>query len=196
MKDVKEPIHRTKTVTRTFRLDENLHKMLEEEAAREKITVNSLLSKIIWNYQRRCRMCLHYNLMLVDPMVLKTLLDKLSEEDIKQTGASLGPIVLKENLARTGLSPNKKGIETVLVETMSEWTKWFDADVTETNEGRAYYLHHTLGKKWSIFLKSFFEKALNDLLSLNLPIEITENSIIFTMPDKRTQENPRRAQES
>ena len=34
---MKEPTHKTKTVTRTFRLDENLHKMLEEEAAKEKI---------------------------------------------------------------------------------------------------------------------------------------------------------------
>jgi hypothetical protein len=194
VKDVKEPAHRIKTVTRTFRLDENLHKMLEEEGAKEKITVNSLLSKIIWNYQRRCRMCLHYNLMLIDPTVFKTLLDKLSEDEIKQAGASLGPIVLKENLARTGLSLNKKGVETAIVETMSEWTKWFDADVTETNEGRAYYLHHTLGKKWSIFLRSFFERAFADLLSLYIPIETTENSIIFTLPEKRTPENPRREQ--
>ncbi len=183
---MKEPIHRVKTVTRTFRLDESLHKMLEEEAAKEKITVNSFLSRIIWNYQRRCQMCLHYNLMLVDPMVFKTLLDNLSEENIKQMGSSLGPVVMKENLARIGLNLNKKDVEKVLVETMGEWTRWYDADVTETNEGKAYYLHHTLGKKWSIFLKSFFETALNDLLNLNLPIEMTENSVIFTMPEKRT----------
>ena len=183
---VKEPTHRVKTVTRTFRLDENLHKMLEEEAAKEKITVNSFLSRIIWNYQKRCQFCLHYNLMLMEPMVFKTLLDNLTEEALKQTGASLGPIVFKENLARLGMPLNKKAVETVLTEGMGAWTKWFDADVTETNERRAYYLHHTLGKKWSIFLKSFFEQALTELLDLKVPIEMTENSIFFTLPEKRT----------
>ncbi len=192
MINVKETLHRVKTVTRTFRLDENLHKMLEDEAAKEKITVNSLLSRIIWNYQRRCQMCLHYNLMLVDPMVFKAFLDNMSEENIEQMGTSLGPVVLKENLARIGLSLNKKGVETVLVETLGEWTRWYDADVTETNDGKSYYLHHTLGRKWSIFLKSFFEKAMTDLLSLNLPIEMTENSVFFTLPEKRTPDNPRR----
>lgn len=189
---MKEQIHRVKTVTRTFRLDESLHKMLEEEAAKEKITVNSLLSRIIWNYQRRCQMCLHYNLMLLDPMVFKTFLDNLTEETLKQTGSSLGPVVLKENIARMGLSLNKKDVETVLVETMGEWTRWYDADVTETSEGKAYYLHHALGKKWSFFLKSFFEKALTDLLSLTVPVEMTENSVFFTLPEKRTPESPRR----
>jgi hypothetical protein len=87
---MKEPIHRVKTVTRTFRLDENLHKMLEEEAAREKITVNSMLSRIIWNYQKRCQFCLHYYLMLMEPMVFKTMLDNLSDDALKQTGSSLG----------------------------------------------------------------------------------------------------------
>ena len=189
---VKEQTHKVKTVTRTFRLDENLHKMLEEEAAKEKITVNSFLSRIIWNYQKRCQFCLHYNLMLMEPMVFKTLLDNLTEEALQQTGSSLGPIVFKENLARLGMPLNKRAVETVLTEGMGAWTRWFDADVTETNEGRAYYLHHTLGKKWSIFLKSFFEQALTELLDLKVPIEMTENSIFFALPEKRTPESPRR----
>jgi hypothetical protein len=131
--------------------------------------------------------------MLMEPMVFKTMLDNLSEEALKQTGSSLGHIVFKENLARLGMPLNKRAVETVLTEGIGAWTKWFDADVTETNEGRAYHLHHTLGRKWSIFLKSFFEQALTELLDLKVPIEIIENSIFFTLPEKRMPESLRQS---
>ena len=62
---------------------------------------------------------------------------------------------------------------------MEQWTRWYDADVTETKQGRVCYLHHVLGKKWSVFLKNFFEQAIGRLLNLNVSIEMTDNSIIF-----------------
>jgi hypothetical protein len=156
--------------------------MLEEEAAKEKITINSIVSRMIWNYYKRCQYCLHYNLMLVEPAVFKTMLDNMPEEALKKFGASLGPSVVKENLARLGLKTDKESVESVIIEALGQWTKWYDADVSETNEGRVYYLHHVLGKKWSVFLKNFFEKTMTELLNLNVSIEMTENSVIFTIP--------------
>ena len=182
MTSLKSHAQRTKTITRTFRLDEKINKTLEEEAEKEKITVNSLVSRILWNYQRSCQYGLHYNLMLVEPTIFKVLLDNMPEEALGNFGSSLGPIIVKENLARLGKSLDRDSVEFVLVETLGRWTKWYDADISETNEGRVYYLHHALGKKWSIFLKNFLEKALATLLNLNVSIEMTENSLIFTMP--------------
>lgn len=179
---MKRQTQRVKTVTRTFRLDKILTKMLEEEAAKEKITVNSLVSRMLWNYQKRCQYCLHYNLMLVDPTVFKAMLENMSDEAVEKLGSSLGPSVMKENLARLGMSPAEGSVEFIVVEALGQWTKWYDADVGQTSNGRVYYLHHILGKKWSIFLKNFFEQAMAQLLNLNLKIETTENSIIFTTP--------------
>jgi len=176
-----------KTVTRTFRLDERLNKMLEEEASKEKITVNSIVSRMIWNYQKRCQYCLHYNLMLMEPNVFKTMLDNMTEETLRKTGTLLGPSVVKESLARLGMNTDRRSIESVLVDSLGQWTKWYDADVSETNEGRVYYLHHVLGKKWSVFLKNFVEQVMAELLNLEVSIETTENSIIFTMPNETRQ---------
>jgi tagatose-1,6-bisphosphate aldolase non-catalytic subunit AgaZ/GatZ len=80
------------------------------------------------------------------------------------------------------MNAERESVETVLIEALGQWTKWYDADVSETNEGRVYYLHHTLSKKWSVFLKNFLEHVMSELLSLHVPIEMTENSVIFTMP--------------
>lgn len=179
---MKRQTQRVKTVTRTFRLDETLTKTLEEQAGKEKITVNSMVSRMLWNYQKRCQYCLHYNLMLLDPTVFKAILENISDETIEKLGSSLGPSVIKENLARLGMNPAQDSVENVVVETLGQWTKWYDADVGQTSNGQVYYLHHTLGKKWSIFLKNFFEQAMIQLLDLNINIETTENSIIFTTP--------------
>jgi hypothetical protein len=179
---LKSHTQRIRTITRTFRLDEKISKMLEEEASKEKITVNSLVSRVLWNYQKRCQYCLHYNLILLEPTIFKAMLDNMPEETIGRFGSSLGPTVVKENLARFGMGIDKESVEFVLMEALGQWTKWYDADMNETNQGRIYYLHHTLGKKWSVFLKKFFERALAELLNYNVPIDITENSVIFTMP--------------
>ncbi len=160
--------------------------MLEENAAKEKIAVNSLVSRTLWNYQQRCQYGLHYNLMLVEPSIFKVVLDNVPEEALSKIGSLLGPSVVKENLGRLGMSVDRESVEFVLVEALGQWTKWYDADVSETNEGRVYYLHHVLGKKWPIFLKKFFEQALTELLNLNVSIEMTENSVIFTMPSKKS----------
>jgi len=85
------------------------------------------------------------------------------------------------------MNTDRHSIESVLVEFLGQWTKWYDADVSETNKGRVFYLHHVLGKKWSVFLKNFFEQALTELLNLKVSIETTENSIIFTMPNETRQ---------
>jgi len=181
---------RVRTITRTFRLDEKLNQMLEEEAMREKITVNSLVSRVLWNYQKRCQYCLHYNLMLVEPAIFKTMLDNMSEEAVGRSGSSLGPSIVKENLARLGMSEDMESVEYVIAEALEQWTRWYDADVTETKQGRVYYLHHVLGKKWSVFLKNFFEQAIGKLLNLNVSIEMTDNSIIFTIPDGNRPSRP------
>jgi len=165
-------------------------KMLEEEAAKEKITVNSLVSKMLWNYQKRCQYCLHYSLMLVEPSFFKKIVDSVSEEALSEFGSSLGPSVVRENLARLGMSMNRQSVEYVLVEALGHWTKWYDADVNETSEGRVYYLHHVLGKKWSVFLKSFFQQAMAKLLDLEVQVEMMENSIMFTTPNPARSPKP------
>lgn len=157
--------------------------MLEDEASKEKITVNSFVSRALWNYQKRCQYCLHYNLMLVEPAFFRAMLDNLPEEVLMRVGSSLGPSVVKENLARLGMSVDRKSVEFVLIEALGQWTRWYDADVSETSEGRVYYLHHVLGEKWSVFLKNFFGQVTDKLLNLQVPIETTENSIIFTLPN-------------
>ena len=181
MISLKKQMQRVKTVTRTFRLDERLHKMLEEVALKEKITVNSLVSRMLWTYQKRCQYCLHYNPILVEPTIFKGMLDHMPEEALGKFGSLLGPSVVKENLARLGMSVDRKSVEFVVSEALGEWTKWYDADVSETNEGRVYYLYHVLGKKWSVFLKNFFERVMAELLDLNVSVQMTENSIIFSM---------------
>jgi len=158
--------------------------MLEEEAAKEKITVNSLVSRMLWNYQKRCQYCLHYNLMLVEPSIFKTILDNVPEEALLEFSSSLGPSVVRENLARLGMNVSRQSVEFVLIEALGQWTKWYDADVKETSEGRIYYLHHMLGEKWSVFLKNFFQEAMSKLLNLEVQIAETENSIMFTMSNQ------------
>jgi len=183
MTGLKKPTQRIKTITRTFRIDEQMAKMLEEEAAKEKITVNSLVSKMLWNYKKRCQYCLHYNLMLVEPSIFKKIVDSVPEEVLSEFGSSLGPSLIRENLARLGMNMNRQSVEYVLIEALGQWTKWYDADVNETSEGRAYYLHHVLGKKWSVFLKNFFQQAMAKLLNLEVQVEMMENSIMFTTPN-------------
>jgi len=179
---LKSQTTRIKTITRTFRLDEKINKILEEEAAKEKITVNSLVSQILWNYKTRCQYCLHYNLLLVEPDILKAILDTMSEEAVEKFGSSFGPPVVKENLARLGMKQDRESVEAVVVEALGKWAKWYDADVSETSQGRVYYLHHVLGKKWSVFLKNFLDQVITELMNLNVNIEMTENSVIFTLP--------------
>ena len=190
MTSLKRQTQRIKTITRTFRLDEQMAKMLEEEAAKEKITVNSLVSRMLWNYKKRCQYCLHYNLMLVEPSIFKRLVDSVSDEALSEFGASLGPSVVRENLARLGMTMNRQSVEYVLIESLGQWTKWYDADVNETSEGRVYYLHHVLGKKWSVFLKSFLQQAMLKLLNLEVQIEMMENSITFTLPEPKRMFKP------
>lgn len=179
--DLKKQTQREKTVTRTFRLDAKLHRILEEAAAKEKITVNSLVSRALWDHQNRCQYFLHYNLLLVEPDIIKAMLDRIPEEEMAGFGSSLGPTIVKENLARQGRSVDRESVEFVIAEVLGHWTKWYDADVSETGKGRVYYLHHVLGKKWSAFLKGFLEQAISKLLGLNVLVEMTENSVMFTM---------------
>jgi len=121
--------------------------------------------------------------MLVEPSVFKNIIDNVPDKALEEFGSSLGPSVVKENLARSGMNVTRESFEYVLIEALGQWTKWYDADVSDTGEGRVYYLHHVLGKKWSVFLKNFFQQAVAKLLDLEVHIEMMENSIIFTMPN-------------
>jgi hypothetical protein len=172
------------TVTRTFRVEEDWDKVLQEEAHWQGISVSALLSLIIRRYVVVQRYLDKYSTLIVEHKVLAPLLDKLSEEDIAEAGRKSGSILPEEALLRRGLPHNFESLLWLIEEVYGRYGYWFDTDYYTTEEENMFHLRHNIDKKWSIYISSFISSMFKSILDIDLKPELREDSVTIHIPKR------------
>jgi antitoxin component of RelBE/YafQ-DinJ toxin-antitoxin module len=74
------------STTRSFRVDNDLSKILDEEAERMGVSVNGLVNMILKRYAEFTRFLSKIDLVIINRELLNSLLDRYTEEDIYGLG--------------------------------------------------------------------------------------------------------------
>ena len=166
-----------KTSTMTFRIDDNVLRILRSESEKHQISLNTLINQLLkrfveWDmYESKVGM-----IPIAKPIVVE-LFNKMSKEEISKMALNIGKNAIHDISL---FMKNKMDLDSFL--------SWFEtrmnSSLTETNHSiqngfHVYVLKHELGENWSLYHKIILQSIFNEIFEKTVDIQISNTTIRF-----------------
>jgi hypothetical protein len=170
-----------KTTTMTFRLDENVLKILRNESERNQITLNSLVNQLLKRYVEWDMFEPKVGMIPIAKPIVIQLFSKMTKEDIENMAKQIGKDVVHDIAL---FMKNRMDLDSFL--------SWFEtrmtSSLTETNHTiqdgyHVYVLKHELGENWSLYHKIVIELMFNEIFNKTVNVTISSTTIRFRFRD-------------
>jgi len=163
-----------RTENRSFRIDSGVLSGLEEEAGRKKVSVNTLVNQLLAEYIEVERHRKRLGTVEISASAFLLLLATASEEDIRRAGSVSGPSVVKAYML------SKWGHESVpnilkFIRENASVTGLYDYSEAASSP-KTITLTHSMGKKWSVYMASFFTAAFEEA-GQKIQVEVAEQAV-------------------
>jgi hypothetical protein len=168
---------KTKTETVTFRLPSSLIDELRMDAELEGISLNNYVAKIFSNHIQWERYERKVGLLPMTEAFLREVLSQLTDEQIVNFAQRLEKQKFTNILA---FMKNSHDVED-FVEVMRAWltVSWMQQNI-EVRGGKYYFkIQHSLGTKWSLYVKTLISELSYDILGKKADISIVGDTISF-----------------
>jgi hypothetical protein len=148
----------SKTVAKSFRVNEKALSALQEEANRHGVSVNTLVNQLLLDYSEFGRYLQRINALRLSRKTFEELLNAVSEENVVKAGEAAG------KSAPMAIISSKWGKITVnnvieFIHDLSAYANLFEYSEKNENERWTITLMHELGLKWSKFLTGYIGEA-------------------------------------
>jgi hypothetical protein len=168
---------RTKTETVTFRLPSSLIDELRMDAELEGVSLNNYVAKIFSNHIQWERYERKVGLLPMTEAFLSEVLSQLTDEQIVNLAQRLEKQKFTNILA---FMKNSHDVED-FVEVMRAWltVSWMQQNI-EVRDGKYYFkIQHSLGEKWSLYVKTLISELSYDILGRKSDIRIVGDTLSF-----------------
>ena len=165
-----------KKVSTSFRIDPETLSKLNSESEKAEVSLNSLVNQILKQHVEWHSKAADAGIGTIFKPMLKHLMSQLNEGDIKNLAKKIAKQEGKDFMM---LLSHEYNIHAALklIEIWLKVIKYPYSYEVSGNEHK-FFIHHDLGKKYSIYLSSLYESVLNEF---NAPssFKIEQNSISF-----------------
>jgi len=168
---------RIKTETVTFRLPSSLIGELRMDAELEGVSLNNYVAKIFSNHIQWERYERKVGLLPMTEAFLREVLSQLTDEQIVNLAQRLEKQKFTNILA---FMKNSHDVED-FVEVMRAWltVSWMQQSI-EVRDGKYYFkIQHSLGTKWSLYVKTLISELSYDILGRKSDIYILGDTLSF-----------------
>jgi hypothetical protein len=168
---------RTKTETVTFRLPSSLIDELRMDAELEHVSLNNYVAKIFSNHIQWERYERKVGLLPMTEAFLREVLSQLTDEQIVNLAQRLEKQKFTNILA---FMKNRHDVKD-FVEVMRAWltVSWMQQSI-EVRDGKYYFkIQHSLGTKWSLYVKTLISELSYDILGRKSDIRIVGDTLSF-----------------
>jgi hypothetical protein len=168
---------KTKTETVTFRLPSSLVDELRMDAELESVSLNNYVAKIFSNHIQWERYERKVGLLPMTEAFLREVLSQLTEEQIVNLAQRLEKQKFTNILA---FMKNSHDVED-FVEVIRAWltVSWMQQSI-EVRDGKYHFkIQHSLGTKWSLYVKTLISELSYDILGKKLDIRILGDTLSF-----------------
>jgi len=178
-----------KTVGRSFRIAEEWLNVLNEEAEKQGVSVNSLLNRILQQYAY-IRYMLRYGAITLTRKGFSGILECCPEDKVRENGRNAGSTITRDILLTMGVTPNYSFVILLVKKILSEFAGWFECDHHVKRDKEILHLRHDLGIKWSIYLSEVAAGTFNSILNKEVTIELSDSSVTITIPKQNNSLTP------
>jgi hypothetical protein len=157
-------------------------KVLEEDAKKKGLSVNSLLTSLIAKYAEWDRYAERFGYVSVGRQGFKNLFDLLTDEDLvihgKEAGGKNAPDIVRFWFGKLDL-----GSFLSFLALHSRYSGLYHYE--HSSQGRTHVItfHHELGPRYGVVLTNYFDQAIRQIVGVNPKVESGENSFIISFDD-------------
>ena len=171
------PEKKVKTETITFRLPSSLIDELRSDAELGGVSLNNYVAKIFSNHVQWERYERKVGLLPMTEAFLSEVLNQLTDQQIVNLAQKLEKQKFKNIIAfmRDGQDVSD------FVEVMRAWltVSWMQQNI-EVRDGTYHFkIQHSLGPKWSLYVKTLLSELSQDILGRKAEISIVGDTISF-----------------
>ncbi len=167
-------IKRTSSIT--FRIAESYEKALRKVAEEKKISLNTLANQIFGNYVELERYMAKFGVLVMSKDTFKLLLSAMSEKDLINLAVRAGSEEPKEFILFKWKTLNADNVIEFL-KIYFEHCGYGTYDMERSDGNTALSVHHNLGEKGSLYLKSFVESVIQSTINQECESTITKDSL-------------------
>jgi len=178
-----------KTVGRSFRIAEEWLKVLNEEAEKQGVSVNSLLNRLLQQYAY-LRYMLRYGAITLTRKGFSGILECCPEDKVRENGRNAGSTITRDMLLTMGVAPDYSFVILLVKKILSEFAGWFECDHHVKRDKEILHLRHDLGIKWSIYVEAAASETFNSILGKKVTTEISDSSVTITIPKQNNSLTP------
>jgi len=174
-------------ITRTFRLNPEYDKILNEEAEKHGLSVSALLNQIIRQYVLVSRFTERLPAITLTYNTFAPMLERIPDKDLVDVAETTGSIIPEEAILQRGQKLNFDTITWFIDVIYGKYGNWFDSSQSVINGEDRIHLNHQLNHKWSQYLGGYMRSMFESILDLQPKIETRENSVtLYLKPAKNS----------
>ena len=179
---------RKRTTTRTFRIGAEWDNVLQQEAARQGLSVNVLMNKILSRYVLFDRWAERYGAIALVPRAFQGILGTTTQEDLAKAGEESGKDIINI-LDEMGLALTLDSFVYFIEEFLGKGKRWFHVSHYVQGNEDLFHFQHDLGKGWSVYLSEYLKPFLKSLNNIDPEIRIYEYAVNLKV--KRSNPKPK-----
>jgi len=174
-------------ITRTFRLNPEFDKILNDEAEKHGLSVSALLNQIIRQYVLVSRFTERVPAITLTYHTFTPILEHIPDKDLVEVAEKTGSIIPEEAILQRGQKLNFDTINWFIDVVYGKYGNWFDSNQSIINGEKRIHLTHQLNHKWSQYLGGYMRSMFESILDLQPTIETRENSVtLYLKPAKNS----------
>ncbi|HEX7207510.1 MAG TPA: hypothetical protein VF233_04965 [Nitrososphaeraceae archaeon] len=166
-----------KTSTVSFRILKEYDELIRSEAEEKKISMNTLVNQIFGEYVDWNRYVKRFGTIILSREAFKMLLESLDSDKINTLAIDIATKAPKEFILFKWKEINHFNVISFIKMFFDHCGYGqYDYQVTETKVNK-FSIRHELGKRGSIFLKTYLETVIKDTMGIKCQSITTDNSV-------------------
>lgn len=175
-----KPVTRGKTVLRTFRIPEELDKVLKADAKEQGRTRTELLLSLVTRYVGFDRYAAKFGFITLNKRNFKAIIEAIPDEKLSEIAKSQAS-GLKEMIQ---FWFRKSDMESLLgaIDIFSKYLRGFEYTLSRSDKEVAVTMHSDLGMKCTYFASCYWQEAITLTVGINPELEVHNDSITIRIP--------------
>jgi len=171
---------KSRTVPKSFRIDASASIAVEQEAASQNVSSNTLVNQILKQFAEFDRFARRINTVKLSSSVFRDLLSQVDSEKVIEIAKSAGSSI-PQAFATT--KSGKVNVESLVdhIHSLAAYGHLCEFSETVDNHNRLLTLVHDFGLNWSIFLVHYVN-AMFEQIGVSPKVEMSDRSVTFTLP--------------
>ena len=174
---------RKKTITRTFRIRQEWDSVLQDEAARQGISVNVLLNKLLRKYSLYSRWNDRNKDITLPQRTLKEILNAVQVESLAEAGTRSGALDAINIVNAMGLTIDYDSFVYLITEHLGgpHFARWFQCFHHTQGNKDIFHLQHDFGHGWSVYLEKYILSFLSSITDADAQTRVYDYAITLEL---------------